>query len=56
MKCIFGTNNFTILANVDKLPEAGYGSTSNSCAIIRLHYSTPAGVAMARLAGLWLGA
>ena len=34
--------------NVDKLPEAGSGSTSNSCAVIRLHYSTPAGVAMAR--------
>lgn len=34
--------------NVDKLPAAGYGSTSNSCAVIRLHYSTPDGVAMAR--------
>jgi sarcosine oxidase subunit beta len=34
--------------NVDKLPEAGYGSTSESCAIIRLHYSTADGVAMAR--------
>lgn len=34
--------------NVDKLPAAGYGSTSNSCAIIRFHYSTPDGVAMAR--------
>ncbi|MFW5855533.1 MAG: NAD(P)/FAD-dependent oxidoreductase, partial [Thermodesulfobacteriota bacterium] len=34
--------------NVDKLGTAGYGSTSNSCAIIRLHYSTPDGVAMAR--------
>ena len=34
--------------NVDKLPAAGYGSTSNTCAIIRLHYSTPDGVAMAR--------
>lgn len=34
--------------NVDKLPAAGYGSTSNSCAIIRLHYSTPEGVSMAR--------
>lgn len=33
--------------NVDKLPVAGYGSTSNSCGIIRLHYSTPDGVAMA---------
>lgn len=34
--------------NIDKLPAAGYGSTSNSCAIIRLHYSTQEGVAMAR--------
>ena len=34
--------------NVDKLPAAGYGSTSNSCAIIRFHYSTPDGVALAR--------
>ena len=34
--------------NVDKLDAAGHGSTSNSCAVIRLHYSTPDGVAMAR--------
>ena len=34
--------------NVDKLPQAGLGSTSGSCAIIRFHYSTPDGVAMAR--------
>ena len=34
--------------NVDKLPAAGYGSTSGSCAVIRLHYSTPNGVAFAR--------
>jgi len=34
--------------NVDKLGGAGFGSTSGSCAIIRLHYSTPDGVAMAR--------
>lgn len=34
--------------NIDKLPSAGYGSTSASCAIIRFHYSTPDGVAMAR--------
>jgi sarcosine oxidase subunit beta len=34
--------------NVDKLPEAGQGSTSASCAIIRFHYSTADGVAMAR--------
>jgi len=33
--------------NIDKLPAAGYGSTSNSCAIVRCHYSTWAGVAMA---------
>ncbi|MEM7342765.1 MAG: FAD-dependent oxidoreductase [Chloroflexota bacterium] len=33
--------------NVDKLPTAGYGSTSNSCAIIRVHYSTWDGVAIA---------
>jgi sarcosine oxidase subunit beta len=34
--------------NVDKLPAAGHGSTANSCAVIRFHYSTPEGVAMAR--------
>ncbi|MCP4201276.1 MAG: FAD-binding oxidoreductase [bacterium] len=34
--------------NVDKLHGAGYGSTSGSCAIVRFHYSTPDGVAMAR--------
>jgi sarcosine oxidase subunit beta len=34
--------------NVDKLGGSGMGSTSGSCAIIRLHYSTPDGVAMAR--------
>jgi len=33
---------------VDKLSAAGFGSTSNTCAVIRLHYSTPDGVAMAR--------
>ena len=33
---------------VDKLPASGYGSTSNSCAIIRFHYSTFDGVAFAR--------
>ena len=32
---------------VDKLPAAGYGSTSCSSAIIRFNYSTPSGVAMA---------
>jgi sarcosine oxidase subunit beta len=34
--------------NIDKLGGSGLGSTSNSCAVIRLHYSTPDGVAMAR--------
>jgi sarcosine oxidase subunit beta len=34
--------------NVDKLGGAGMGSTSASCAIIRFHYSTVEGVAMAR--------
>jgi glycine/D-amino acid oxidase-like deaminating enzyme len=33
--------------NVDKLPAAGYGSTSNTCAIVRASYSTWDGVAMA---------
>ena len=33
--------------NIDKLPTSGYGSTSNSCAIVRAHYSTWDGVAMA---------
>ena len=33
--------------NIDKLPAAGYGSTSNSCAIIRVHYSTLDGIALA---------
>ena len=32
--------------NVDMLPAAGYGSTSNSCAIIRVYYSTLDGCAM----------
>ena len=34
--------------NVEKLGASGQGSTGGSCAIIRLHYSTPDGVAMAR--------
>ena len=34
--------------NVDRLPAAGYGSTSGSCAVVRFHYSTPEGVATAR--------
>ena len=33
--------------NLDKLPAAGYGSTSNTCAIIRTHYSTLEGTALA---------
>ncbi|MDP6708446.1 MAG: FAD-dependent oxidoreductase [Alphaproteobacteria bacterium] len=33
--------------SVDKLPAAGYGSTGSSCAIIRTHYSTLEGAAMA---------
>ena len=33
--------------SVDKLPAPGYGSTSNSCAIVRASYSTWDGVAMA---------
>ena len=33
--------------NVDKLPAAGYGPTSSSCAIIRVHYSTFDGIALA---------
>ena len=33
--------------NVDKLPASGYGPTSNSCAIVRAHYSSIDGVAMA---------
>ena len=33
--------------NIDMLPAAGYGSTSNSCAIIRVHYSTWDGIALA---------
>ena len=33
--------------NVDRLPAAGYGPTSSSCAIIRVHYSTYDGTALA---------
>jgi sarcosine oxidase, subunit beta len=33
--------------SVDKLPTSGYGSTSNSCSIVRAHYSSRQGVAMA---------
>ena len=33
--------------NLDKLPAAGYGPTANSCAIIRTHYSTYQGSALA---------
>ncbi len=34
--------------NVDKLSGSGFGSTAGSCAVIRLYYSTPEGVALAR--------
>ena len=33
--------------NIDKLEEAGAGSTANTCGIIRAHYSTQDGVAFA---------
>lgn len=33
---------------VDKLSGSGFGSTAGSCAVIRLYYSTPEGVALAR--------
>jgi len=33
--------------NIDKLPASGYGSTGGSCAIIRTHYSTLNGCALA---------
>jgi len=33
--------------NIDRLPAAGYGSTSNSCAIIRVYYSTVDSTALA---------
>ena len=33
--------------SVDRLPAAGYGSTSSSCAIVRVHYSTLQGTAFA---------
>jgi len=33
--------------NVDKLPGAGYGTTGDSCAIIRTNYSTLEGTALA---------
>jgi glycine/D-amino acid oxidase-like deaminating enzyme len=33
--------------NIDKLPAAGYGSTSNSCAVVRTHYSSHDGVVLA---------
>jgi len=34
--------------NIDKQSASGNGSTANSCAVIRFHYSTPDGVALAR--------
>ena len=33
--------------NVDRNPAAGYGPTSNSCAIVRVYYSTFDGIALA---------
>ncbi len=33
--------------NIDKLPAAGYGSTSSSSTVVRFHYSSRDGVAMA---------
>ena len=33
--------------NIDKLKAAGYGSTANTCAVIRTHYSTLDGTAAA---------
>ena len=33
--------------NIDRLPAAGYGSTSHSCAIIRVYYSTVDATALA---------
>jgi sarcosine oxidase subunit beta len=33
--------------SIDRLPASGYGPTSNSCAIVRAHYSSHDGVAMA---------
>jgi sarcosine oxidase, subunit beta len=33
--------------SIDKLPAAGYGPTSSSCSIVRAHYSSWDGVAMA---------
>jgi sarcosine oxidase subunit beta len=38
--------------NLDRLPAAGYGSTGSSCAIIRTHYSTLDGAALAH-EGYW---
>jgi len=38
---------------IDKLPDAGYGSTSSSSGVIRFGYSTEAGVAMAWEGHLW---
>jgi len=41
-----GRKGWNVL-NLDRLPAAGYGSTSGSCAIIRPYYSTLDGSAMA---------
>ena len=34
--------------SIDKLGGSGFGSTAGSCAVIRLYYSSPEGVALAR--------
>ncbi|MCP4022669.1 MAG: FAD-binding oxidoreductase [Desulfobacteraceae bacterium] len=41
------SNGFKTLS-IDKLGGSGFGSTAGSCAIIRLYYSSPEGVALAR--------
>ncbi len=33
--------------NIDKLQASGHGSTANTCAVIRVHYSTIDGTAVA---------
>jgi sarcosine oxidase subunit beta len=35
------------VVQIDKNPDSGFGSTSSSCSIVRAHYSTYQGVAMA---------
>jgi glycine/D-amino acid oxidase-like deaminating enzyme len=36
-----------LTTNIDRQPEVGFGSTANSCAIVRFSYSTLAGVMLA---------